>query len=55
MRNLPKTEAAAIYRRFTGFARLRRRRRAHAAVAGELFDTGVNMGPAVAATFSSAH
>lgn len=52
MRELPREEAAAIYRRlywlrpkFNSVA-LRAPR-----VAAELFDTGVNMGPAVAATF----
>jgi len=52
MRNLPKAEVAAIYRRLywlrPGFDAVAER---SAAVAGELFDTGVNMGPAVAATF----
>jgi lysozyme family protein len=52
MRNLPREEAAAIYKR------LYWHRPRFDAVAGrsprlaaELFDTGVNMGPAVAATF----
>ncbi|MEG3179346.1 glycoside hydrolase family 108 protein [Sphingomonas sp. LT1P40] len=52
MRVFPRDEAAAIYRRiywlkpnFSGVA-------SHApALAAELFDTGVNMGPAVAARF----
>ena len=52
MRRLPRDEAAAIYRRLYW---LRPRFDAVAtrslAVAAELFDTGVNMGPAVAATF----
>ena len=52
MRSLPRDEAAAIYRRLYW---LRPRFDAVAerspAVAAELFDTGVNMGPAVAATF----
>ena len=52
MRNLPRSEAAGIYRRLywlrPGFDAVAER---SAAVAGELFDTGVNMGPAVAATF----
>jgi len=52
MRNLPKNEAAGIYCRLywlrPGFDAVAER---SAAVAGELFDTGVNMGPAVAATF----
>ena len=52
MREMPRDEAAAIYRRlywlrpnFDAVAKLR------AVVAAELFDTGVNMGPAVAVTF----
>lgn len=52
MAELPRDEAAAIYRRlywlrprFDQVAKLTAR------VAAELFDTGVNMGPAVAATF----
>jgi lysozyme family protein len=52
MRALPRAEAAAIYKRLYW---LRPRFDAVAkrspAVASELFDTGVNMGPAVAATF----
>ena len=52
MRRLPREEAAAIYKRLYW---LRPRFDAVAArsqaIAGELFDTGVNMGPAVAATF----
>ena len=52
MRQLPRTEAEAIYRRLywlrPGFDRVAERSRA---VAAELFDTGVNMGPAVAVTF----
>ncbi len=52
MRALPRGEAAAIYRRLYW---LRPRFDAVAerssAIAAELFDTGVNMGPAVAATF----
>jgi lysozyme family protein len=52
MRQLPREGAAAIYRRLywlrPGFDRVATRSRA---VAAELFDTGVNMGPAVAATF----
>ena len=52
MRALPREEAAAIYRRIywlrPGFDRVAE----HApALAAELFDTGVNMGPAVAAGF----
>ncbi|MEO7864794.1 MAG: glycosyl hydrolase 108 family protein [Sphingomicrobium sp.] len=52
MRLLPREEAAAIYRRlywlrpqYDAVARVA------PLVASELFDTGVNMGPAVAATF----
>jgi lysozyme family protein len=52
MRHLPREEAAAIYRRlywlrprFDEVAKRAKR------IAAELFDTGVNMGPAVAATF----
>jgi lysozyme family protein len=52
MRHLPRDEAAAIYRRlywlrprFDEVAKRAKR------IAAELFDTGVNMGPAVAATF----
>jgi lysozyme family protein len=52
MRQLPREEAAAIYRRLywlrPRFSEVASR---SAAVAAELFDTGVNMGPAVAATF----
>ena len=52
MRQLPRDEAAAIYRRLywlrPRFDAIARRARA---LAAELFDTGVNMGPAVAATF----
>ncbi|MEO6113087.1 MAG: glycosyl hydrolase 108 family protein, partial [Sphingomicrobium sp.] len=52
MRDLPREEAAAIYRRLYW---LRPRFDQVAAraprVAAELFDTGANMGPAVAATF----
>lgn len=52
MRALPRAEAAAIYRRLywqrPGFDRVA----SHAAkVAGELFDTAVNMGPEIAAGF----
>lgn len=52
MRDLPRGEAAAIYRRLYWY-----RPRLHAVaaraprLAAELFDTGVNMGPAVAAGF----
>jgi lysozyme family protein len=52
MRNLPREQAAAMYRRiywlrprFDEIAKRSQR------LAAELFDTGVNMGPAVAATF----
>jgi lysozyme family protein len=52
MRQLPREEAAAIYRRlywlrprFDAVAERSER------IAAELFDTGVNMGPAVAVTF----
>jgi lysozyme family protein len=52
MRSLPRDEAAAIYRRlywqrprFDEIAKRSER------IAAELFDTGANMGPAVAATF----
>ena len=52
MRDMPRSEAEAIYRRlywlrpgFDAVARL------SAPVATEMFDTGVNMGPAVAVTF----
>jgi len=52
MRQLPRDEAARIYKRLfwlrPGFEQIATR---SAAVAAELFDTGVNMGPAVAATF----
>jgi lysozyme family protein len=52
MRQLPRSEAAAIYRRlYWQRPRLDEVARRSAAVAGELFDTGVNMGPAVAVTF----
>ena len=52
MRQLPREEAERIYKRLywlrPGFDGVARRT---VAVAAELFDTGVNMGPAVAATF----
>lgn len=52
MRSLPRADAAAIYRRLywlrPGFDAVAER---SPAVARELFDTGVNMGPAVAVTF----
>jgi lysozyme family protein len=52
MRQLPRDEAAAIYRRLY-WARPRFDAIATRSpmLAAELFDTGVNMGPAVAATF----
>jgi len=52
MRDLPRDEAAAIYKRLywlrPKFDQVAKRSQA---VAAELFDTGVNMGPAVAVTF----
>ena len=52
MRGLPRAEAAAIYRRLywlrPRFDQVAKRSNR---IAAELFDTGVNMGPAVAATF----
>jgi lysozyme family protein len=52
MRQLPRADAAAIYKRLywlrPAFDQVARR---SPAIAAELFDTGVNMGPAVAATF----
>ena len=52
MRDLPREEALAIYRRLywlrPGFNSVAARA---PRVAAELFDTGVNMGPGVAATF----
>ena len=52
IRQLPRDEASRIYRRLywlrPGFDRVAGR---STAVAAELFDTGVNMGPAVAVTF----
>ena len=52
IRGLPVDEAKAIYRRIywlrPGFDRIAER---SPQIAAELFDTGVNMGPAVAATF----
>jgi len=52
MRALPRDEAAAIYRRLywlrPGLDQVAGRSEA---IAAELFDTGVNMGPAVAVTF----
>ena len=52
MRQLPREEAAAIYRRLYWLRpRLDEVSSRSAALAAELFDTGVNMGPAVAITF----
>jgi lysozyme family protein len=52
MASLPREEAAAIYRRLywlrPGFDKVAAR---SPTLAAELFDTGANMGPAVAATF----
>src|SRR5438046_7772795 len=52
MRQLPREDAAAIYKRLywlrPAFDQVAKR---SPAIAAELFDTGVNMGPAVAATF----
>jgi lysozyme family protein len=52
MRQLPREEAAAIYKRLywlrSRFDEIAKR---SPRLAAELFDTGVNMGPAVAATF----
>ena len=52
MRSLPRSEAAAIYRRlYWQRPRLDEVAQRSARLAAELFDTGVNMGPAVAITF----
>ena len=52
MRQLPRSEAAAIYRRlYWGRPRLDEIAQRSPRLAAELFDTGVNMGPAVAITF----
>lgn len=52
MRSLPRDEAAAIYKRLYWLRpRFDQVAKRSEAVAGELFDTGVNMGPAVATTF----
>jgi lysozyme family protein len=52
MRQMPRQEAEAIYRRLYWLRpRLDEIATRSAALAAELFDTGVNMGPAVAATF----
>lgn len=52
MRQLPQSEAAAIYRRLYWLRpRFDQVAKRAPRVASELFDTGVNMGPAVAVTF----
>ena len=52
MRALPRDEAISIYRRLYWLRpRFDAVAERCAAIAAELFDTGVNMGPAVAATF----
>lgn len=52
MRNLPRDDAAAIYRRLYWLRpRLDAVAERSPAIAAELFDTGVNMGPAVAVAF----
>src|SRR5947209_18798394 len=52
MRQLPREEAAAIYKRLYWLRpRLDEVAKRSADIAAELFDTGVNMGPAVANTF----
>lgn len=52
MRNLPRDEAAAIYKRLYWLRpRFDQVAKRSGKIAAELFDTGVNMGPAVAATF----
>ncbi len=52
MRQLPRAEAVAIYRRLYWLRpRLDEVAKRSARVAAELFDTGANMGPAVAVTF----
>ena len=52
MRDLPRDEAAAIYRRLYWLRpRFDQVAKRSARIAAELFDTGVNMGPAVATTF----
>lgn len=52
MRQLPRSEAVSIYRRLYWLRpRLDEIERRSARIAAELFDTGVNMGPAVAVTF----
>ena len=52
MRQLPREDAVAIYRRLYWLRpRFDEVERRCPRIAAELFDTGVNMGPAVAATF----
>jgi lysozyme family protein len=52
MRRLPREEAAAIYRRLYWLRpRFDQVAKRSARLAAELFDTGANMGPAVAVTF----
>jgi lysozyme family protein len=52
MRQLPRAEAAAIYKRlYWSRPALDEVAKRSAVLAAELFDTGVNMGPAVAITF----
>ena len=52
MRNLPRDEAAALYKRLYWLRpRFDQVAKRSEPIAAELFDTGVNMGPAVAATF----
>ena len=52
MRNLPRDEAAAIYKRLYWLRpKLDEVAKRSPRLAAELFDTGVNMGPAVAVTF----
>ena len=52
MRQLPRQEAAAIYKRlYWSRPRLDQVAERSPPVAAEMFDTGVNMGPAVAVTF----
>jgi lysozyme family protein len=52
MRQLPRDEAAAIYRRLYWLRpRFDEVAKRSARIASELFDTGANMGPAVAVTF----
>jgi lysozyme family protein len=52
MRRLPRTEAAAIYKRLYWLRpRFDQVAKRSEAIAAELLDTGANMGPAVAATF----